>query len=267
MEPADKSQKSEPIMERKESVAPPVAAPHKPNRFSGMLARTSSAFTAEYSIFLIALGVTLSNLAGFVYVLFSLVVDAIHGGASGSMVATNMFTLWLLISSAIMLPLAVVLWTRTQGELAANDDYKGELPKGAAKGFRTFWIILAALGMAGLLMAAIYAPIAAAVGGGSATDVLLSVTVPSLINVAISGAGIYLVTRGLHERKKSRLIVWTVAGLTAVLFIATYVWASNMKTTTPSRNTPYTSPYNDYDPYDDLYDDPYYRYNSPSDYR
>lgn len=262
MEPAEKPQKTD-FKKDTSPAMPPIAAP-RTNRFAGMLSRTSSAFTAEYSIFLITLGIGLSNLIGFVFAFFSLVVYAMDGGSSGALML-SVFSLWLLVSSLVTLPLAVALWARVQGELAANDDFNGQLPKGAAKGFRTFWIILAALGSIGMLIAAIYTPVAAAIGGGSAATALVAVTVPSLIAVAVNAVGVYLVTRGAHERKKSRLLLWVVAGLTVLLFGITYVWASNMKA--PSRATPYSNPYDSEYDYDDPYSDPYYRYDLPSDYR
>jgi len=246
------------------SVAPPVE-PNQPSRLKSWLAHTGSSFTAEYSIFLIVLGVSLSNFVWLVYIFFGLIVDAMNGGGMSSFVPTQMFVLWLMISSAVSLPLTYILWCRIQGELATNQDYKGDLPKGAAKGFRTFWIILSVLGMAGLTMAAIYAPLAAALSGGPGAQMLLSVTVPSLINVAISGVGIYLVTRAVHHRKRARLLLGIVAVLTVALFITDYVWAS----TAPSHSTPsYNRPSSiDYDAYDDTYDSPYYDDALPSDYR
>jgi hypothetical protein len=264
MEPAEKSSESQKPKQSQVSAVPPVE-PNRPSRLKNWLSRTGSSFTAEYSIFLIVLGVSLSNLVWLVYLFFGLIVDAMNGGAMSSFVPTHMFALWLLISSAVTLSLTYILWCRIQGELATNQDYKGDLPNGAAKGFRTFWIILSVLGMAGLGMAAVYAPLAAALSGGLGAQMLLSVTVPSLINVAISGVGIYLVTRGVHQRKRSHLLLIIVAALTAVLFITDYLWASNAK---PSRTTPsYTRPSSDYDAYDDIYDDPYTDYMPPSDYR
>jgi len=234
-----------------------------------MLSRTSSAFTAEYSLFLIALGITLSNLAGLVYVFFGLVVSTINGGAVSSLMPTSMFVLWLIVSSAVAVPLALALWSRVQGELANNNEYKGELPKGAAKGFRTFWMIVSGLSILGLVMAALYAPIAAWVNGVNGGMLLLSVTLPSLINVAILASGIYLVTRGVHQRGKARMLVWIVVALTTVLFVADYAWSVNMKTVTPSytpRTTvpSYPSPSTDYDPYSDIYEDSYNDYSDPN---
>lgn len=264
MEPSEKP--FEPQKTKQVNAAPP-AEPRGPSRLKSLLARTGSSFTAEYSIFLIALGVSLSNLAWLVYIFFGLIVDAMNGGGMGSFIPTHMAALWLLISSAVTVPLAYVLWSRVQGELAANNE-KGDLPKGAAKGFRTFWLILSGLSIAGLVMVALYAPIAAALVGGQGAQMLLSVTLPSLINVAITGAGVYLVTRTVQQGRAARMLVAIVAALTVVLFITDYVWASNTKTTTPSRTTPsYTRPSSDYDAYDDIYDDPYYDYTPPSEYR
>jgi len=179
-----------------------------------------------------------------------------------------MIILWLGVTALVTLPLTYVLWRRVQGELAANQDYKGELPKGAAKGFRTFWMILNLLGMIGLVIAAVYAPLAAVVGGGFSPQLLLSVTVPALINAVISGAGLYLVTRSADRRKGPSIVLAIIVVLTAGLFIADYLWSSNIKTTTPSYTSPgYTSPSDTYDPYSNVYDDSYYDYSTPSTYR
>jgi hypothetical protein len=245
------------------TAAPPVVS-SRSGMMKGMFSRTSGAFTAEYSVFLIALGVVLSNLAGLIYIFFGLIVDSMNGGATSSLLPTSMFALWLIVSSAVAAPIAVALWSRIQGELTNNDEFKGDLPKGAAKGFRTFWIILSALSIVGLLMAAIYAPIAAAVSNTNPGMMLVAVTLPSLINAAVLATGVYLVTRPLHQRGKARLLVWIVVALTAVLFIVDYAWASNMKTQTPSRTPRTTVPSNDYDAYDDLYDDTYYDYSNPN---
>jgi|GEM_PF-4933581 len=241
------------------SVAPPVEPPRS-RRTLKWLARTGGSFTAEYSLFLIMLGVSLSNLVWLVYMFFGLVVDAIMGAGVASFIPAHLFALWLFISSLISLPLAYVLWRRVHGGLTA--DYNGELPKGAARGFRTVWLIMSVLSITGLLMAALYAPLAAALSGGLGT-VLLSVTLPSLINVAITGAGVYLVTYGMRNVRRSHLLLAIVALVLVTLFAVNYVWASNTRHSTPS----YTRPAETYDPYQGVYDDTYYNYTPPSDYR
>lgn len=254
MEPTPESEQS-----NRSALPPQVAS--RSHSFAGMLSRTSEAFTAEYVVFLIALGIVLSNLAWLVYVFFGLIVDTMHGGAVSSYISANLFVLWLAVSSVITIPIASMLWSRVQGELAANDEYKGTLPLGAARGFRTFWIVLSVLGMIGMLMAAVYAPAAALVSGTFAAEVLLAVTLPSLINIAILATGIYLVTRRIDERRKARLIVWAVVCLTVILFATDFIWASNVKPLeTPSRT--YPSIYED--PYQNIYDDTYYDYSDPS---
>jgi hypothetical protein len=237
----------------------PVAQPMHPRNLRGMLSHTSSAFTAEYTVYLIALGVVLSNLSWLVITFFGLIVGAMHGGTTGySFIPENLMTLWLLISSVVALPVAVVFWSRTQGALAGRNELKGELTPGA-KGFRTFWLVLSALGVIGLLIVALYVPIAAAISGSNVTDILISVSVPSLIGAAINVKGMYIVTRGSERRAKVRMLMWIVAGATVTLFGVNYLWGSSMKTTPAPRTTYPTSPTS---PYDDLYDDPYH--TSPS---
>jgi hypothetical protein len=241
-------------------LAQPPKEPLKAKKGS-MFSRTGSAFTAEYSLFLIALGVSLSNLAGLVYVFFSLIVNATNGGGTVSFMS-SMFTLWLLVSSAVTLPLAFVLWARTQGEIASNHEYKGELPKGGAKGFRTFWIILSGLSVIGLTIAALYAPIAALAAGANGTPLLLSVSAPSVITAAILLCGICIVTRSASQRRKSRVLLWCLVALTAVLFAVNYTWASSLRAQAETR---YPRPsMNNYNPYDDVYDDTYYNYSDPN---
>lgn len=250
-----------PVEHQPEGVAPPRVM-QRSNLFAGRLGRTSEAFTAEYVVFLISLGVALSNVAWLVYVFFGLIVDTMHGGAVSSYFSANMFVLWLAVSSVITLPLAAALGSRVRGELAANDDYKGALPKGAARGFRTFWITLSAIGMTSLLMAAIYAPLAALVSGYGGAETLLAVTLPSLINIAILAAGVYMVTRRVDQRNKTRLLMWVVTGLTAVLFITDFLWASNIKKLDTPPRTTYPTPYEE--PYRGIYDDTYYDYSNPT---
>jgi hypothetical protein len=240
-------------VEHNNAGATPPRVIQRSNLFAGRFTRTSESFTAEYVVFLVALGVVLSNLAWLVYVFFGLIVDAMHGGGVSSYVAANMFVLWLAVSSAITLPVTVALWSRVQGELAANPDYKGELPKGAARGFRTFWITLSALGMIGMLLAAMYAPLAALVGGVGGVEALLAVTLPSLINIVILTTGLYIVTRRVDQRSKVSLLLWIVAALTVVLFATDFLWASNAKKADAPSQTTYPS----------TYDDTYYDYSSP----
>lgn len=264
MDPAEKPEK---IEEKRTVTAPPVAVERKPGSFKKMFARTSSAFTAEYVVFLIALGIALSNLSVLIYIFFGLIVDAMNGGVVHAYMPSHLFTLWLMVSSLVALPIAVCLWRRVQGELTLNADYKGELPRGAAKGFRTFWMVLNALGIVGLLMAAIYAPLVALIAGVGGAQALLSVTLPSLVGIGINVLGLHLVTRGTGDGRKTRLLLWVVAGLTTLLFAVNYLWASNLHENADVRTTrPYSQPSDNYDVYDDLYDDTYYDYDT-SDYR
>lgn len=255
----------EPDQKKTVVATPPVVAASKTVSFKNWFARTSSAFTAEYVIFLIALGVVLSNLTALVFIFFGLIVDSMSGGYVNAYVPTYLFTLWLMISSLVTLPVAAGLWRRVQGELTLNKDYKGELPKGAAKGFRTFWVVLSGLGIVGMLMAALYAPIVAAISGVGVVQALLSVTLPSLVGVGISVLGLYLVTRGTSDGRKVRMWFWVIAGLITLLFAVNYLWGSGLHQNADGRTTrPYT-PSTNYDVYDDLYDDTYYDYNT--DYR
>lgn len=253
--------------EQKKTIAPPAPAVSKSVSFKKWFVRTSSVFTAEYVIFLIAFGVALSNLTALVYIFFGLVVDAMSGGILHAYFPTHLFTLWLMVSSLVALPVTACLWRRVQGELVLNKDFKGELPKGAAKGFRTFWIVLSGLGIIGMLMAALYAPIVAVIGGVGVTQAFLSVTLPSLVGIAISMLGLYVATRGTGEGKKVRMLLWVVAGLTVLLFTVNYLWGSSLHENADTRTRPYSSPTDNYDVYDDLYDDTYYDYDLPSDYR
>ena len=238
-----------------------TATPASPqnSKIKTFLARTSSAFVAEYSLLLITLGLALSNLSWLVYTFFGLVVTQMHAGSMApSYVSTKLFALWLLISSVVVLPIVFVLWRRTQGELAENKELKGEL-RGGARGFRTFWLVLSGLGMLRMLMAALFAPIAAFVEGAGFAEMLLGVTLPSLINIGVMGIGVYLVTRQTNQPGKSPLLLGVVAGLTVILFIASFVWSMNLKTS-ESYPRPYRAPAPSADPYQDIYD-PYYDYN------
>jgi hypothetical protein len=248
------------------TVAPSVATVPKTGSFKNRFARTSSAFTAEYVIFLIAFGVVLSNLTALVYIFFGLIVDSMNGGYLNAYVPTHLFTLWLMVSSLVALPVTAGLWRRVQGELTLNKEYKGELPKGAAKGFRTFWIVLNGLGIIGMLMAALYAPIVAVISGVGVQEALLSVSLPSFVGIGISVLGLYLATRGAGEGRKVRMWFWVIAGLITLLFAVNYLWGSNLHQNADSRTTrPYSQPSTNYDVYDDLYDDTYYDYDT--DYR
>lgn len=265
MNPAEKPEK---IVQKSTMAAPPAVAERKPGAFKKWFKRTSGAFTAEYVVFLIALGIVLSNLSALVYIFFGLIVDSMNGGMVHAYMPSHLFTLWLMVSSLVVLPIAVCLWRRVQGELALNTDFKGELPKGAAKGFRTFWMVLNGLGIIGLLMAAIYAPLVALIAGVGVSQALLSVTLPSFVAIGVSVLGLYLVTRGTGDGRKTRVLLWVAAGLTTLLFAVNYLWASNLhENATPQNTRPYTQPSNDYDVYDDLYDDTYYDYDLPADYQ
>ncbi len=188
------------------SMAPTTPKPMQFTMLKGILSHSSSAFTAEYTIYLIALGIVLSNLTWLIISFFGLIINAMHGGtAASSLIPENLMTLWFLISSAVALPVAVVFWNRTQGALAGNNELKGELTSGA-KGFRTFWLVLSGLGTIGLLIAALYVPIAAAIAGTNAVEMIISVTVPALIGAVVNIKGMYIVTRGTERRAKVHLL-------------------------------------------------------------
>lgn len=237
------------------NAAPPVAPPpvhptpmhHAPVSTGGFLSRTSGAFAAEYSFFLIALGIALTNLTSLLYVFFSLIVLNMHGaGVNGS--AIQFFASWLIVSSVVVIPTAIILWHRTQGELAANKDFNGE-PRGAARGFRTFWIVLSALGMVIMLITGLYAPVAALIGGSALAETLIGATIPSILGLAVTGSGIYIATRPVNQVNTGKMLLWVVAAATVVLFSATFIWAMNM------RGSSYSTPsrYNN-DRYYDSYD-------------
>jgi len=218
-------------------------APRRGGMMSGWLSRTTSAFAAEYSTFLIALFLTLSNLGILVYIFFDLIVTAMHGGAMTSYIAVQYFALWLGISSLITIGVTAITWSRTQGELANNEHFKGELPRGGAAGFRTFMLVLGGLTIMSMVTAAIFAPILAASAGSGVPEALLAVTAPSLIGAVIAGVGMYVVTRKPQQRSTSRMILWVIVGVTTALFITDYIWAHNTNTITPTGTTPtYTSP-------------------------
>jgi uncharacterized membrane protein YhaH (DUF805 family) len=203
---------------------------------------TSSAFVAEYSIMLIALTFVLSNLVWLAYAFFGLVVANMHGGSESSLFSVSVPTgvLWLAVLSAVSLPIAAVLWSRTQGELANNPDYKGELPRSGAKGFRSFWLVVSGLSVIFMVAVALYTPLEAALQSGNVVDALVGVTLPGLVGVAVITAGAYIVTRPVHKRGLVRKLLWVIVLVTALLGVD-YVWAANM----PAKQTPspYTSPY------------------------
>jgi hypothetical protein len=244
---------------------PPVmsAAPRTPF-FRLSLTATSNAFVAEYSVMLIALTFALSNLVWLLYTFFGLIVAAMQGtgvDSSSLYVSTPLLVLWQAVLSAVSIPTAAILWSRTQGELADNPEYKGELPRGGARGFRSFWLVIAGLSILLTVAAAVYAPLDAAVSGSKVGETLLGVTLPALLSAFVIGAGIVMVTRPVHKRPLVRLMLWGVVALTVILVAADYLWASNMHTTEKPAN-PYTSPYvpapsNPYSPSKNIYDDTY----------
>lgn len=216
---------------------------------AGWLNRTSSAFVAEYCMFIISLGIAVASLTWMVYLFFAMVVAATNGINFGGS-AIKLLILWLIIASLVSLPAAAILWSRTRGELLANEHFKGVLP-GGARGFRTFWIVVAVLGMIGMLIFAIYAPLATLINGGiGAGQVLLGVTLPGLINLGLSASAIYIMTRPADRPGPSRIMLWAITGLSVLLFIVTFVWASNAP-----------DPYSPYRSSPSRYNDSYYDYS------
>lgn len=222
----------------------PVA---KGSGLSNFLSRTSRAFTAEYSIFLIALGMVSSCLLWLVYLFFGLISDAMHGGSAFSYFPIQVWVLWLGVMALTALPIVAITWSRTQGELAHNEDMHGELPRGAA-GFRTFSLVISGLSILIMTVSALFAPLAAGATSGSAVDALVSVTAPALVNVAITGLVMFMVTRPVQKRNLVRMLLWVLTGLVVVLFATDYIWTSTIKRQTSTPNTTPSTPYQ-YDEY------------------
>lgn len=234
----------------------PAVSPQTPagSKFKLNLARTSNAFVAEYSIFLIGLAIVLGCLMWLVSVLTGLMAS----GGSESFFPTSLVVLWVAILSIITLPVTAVLWSRTNGELTAT--YKGEMPRGGAHGFRSFWLVLSGLQAIITLAVAIYVPIAAAItNSGSVGHVLISTSLPAVIWTALTLLGMFIVTANPERRKHIRLCLWGVAVATVLLAGITYAWSSvaQGKTSEPTRKTPpiqapVSDPYSS-DPYYDMY--------------
>jgi hypothetical protein len=233
------------VGEHTTSVATPAPKPALKLPFS--LQGTGGAFVAEYSVMLIALTFVLSDLVWLVYALFGLIVSNMNGGLESSVISVSVPTgvLWLAVLSAVSLPIAAVLWSRVQGELSTNADYNGELPKGGAKGFRSFWLVVSGLSVILMIAAALYAPLAAGLQSGNIADALVGVTLPGLTGAAVVITGVYIVTRPVFKRGLVRKILWVVMAATVVLVAVDYVWAANMpaKQTSNPYTNPYTSPY------------------------
>src|SRR5690349_12936612 len=157
-------------MEDKQAEAQPqVPAPK--SKMGIWLTRTSSAFVAEYSIFLIAFAVTIGNIVWLLFILFHLIVVSSSVAVGYYASAMNILILWLGITSLISLPITAILWSRTQGEMAVNPELKAGL-HGGAKGFRTFWIVLSSLGIISSLIATLYSPLAAMLNTAEAQELL-----------------------------------------------------------------------------------------------
>ncbi len=227
---------------------PPVVASAAAR--AGWLNRTSGAFVAEYCMFIIALGIGLASLAWLIYLFFFMVVAATNGVSLGGQ-TIKLLVLWLFIASLVSLPAAYILWSRTRGELQANEHFKGNPPAGA-RGFRTFWIVLTVLGMIGMLIFSLYTPLAILVAGSEGFgQSLLAVTLPGIINIGFSAASIYIMTRPAARPGMSNILLWVVIGLSTLLFIVNFTWAANSP---DIQSPPYSAPsmYNDsyYDTYD-----------------
>jgi len=239
--------------EHNQATLPSAAA--RGGKIKQWVAHTSNAFVAEYAVFLIMLGLALSNLTWLIYTFFNLIVGQMTGN-SGS-VSIKLFVLWLVVSSLIALPAALVLWRRTRGELAENASLKGEL-QGGAKGFRTFWLVVSVLGMVGMLMLAIFVPLASLVNMAGYTEAFLGVAAPSLLGFGVMGLGLYIVTRPAGRPGKSKILLLGVASLTVLLFIVNFIWGMNVEKTLKTKPPVYTSPYTQPSPmYDSYYENGY----------
>lgn len=235
-------------------VQPPMHTPVPPvvatASHAGWLNRTSGAFVAEYCMFIIALGIGLASLSWLIYMFFFMVVAAMNGASLGGS-TVKLLVLWLFIASLVSLPAAYILWSRTRGEMQANEQFKGE-PTPGARGFRTFWIVLTVLGMIGMLIFSLYTPLAILVAGSQGFgESVLAVTLPGFINIGFSAASIYIMTRPAAQPGMSKMLLWVIICLSTLLFIVNFAWAaSSPDTYSPYRSTPtrYDDPY--YDTYD-----------------
>ncbi|HVI69834.1 MAG TPA: hypothetical protein VM581_05285 [Magnetospirillaceae bacterium] len=220
-----------------------VSAPAHTVSGSSWLHRTSSAFVAEYCMFIIALGIALASLSWLIYMFFFMIIAAMNGANFGGS-PLKLIVLWLFIASLVSLPTAYVLWSRTRGELLANEHFKGVLP-GGARGFRTFWIVLTVLGMIGMLIFSLYTPLATLVSASEGFgQSLLAVTLPGVINLGFSAAGIYVMTRPAAQPGPSKMVLWLIIGLSTLLFIVNFAWVASQPDNS-YRTTPYYDSYYD----------------------
>lgn len=203
------------------------------------LNRTSNAFVAEYSIMLIALTMALSNLIWLVFVFAGLMEASMGGGlGTSSLLSTPMLVLWIAVLSLVVLPVMAVFWSRSQGEMQANAEFSGGLPKGGARGFRTFWLVVSGLGIMLMTATALYVPLVAAISGDNALTALLTGTLPSLAGAVIIGVGMFMVTRDGAQRGLIKKLLWGMVLLSFLLVAVDYAWASGMKASTTNPFTP-----------------------------
>lgn len=224
--------------------------------------RSGVAFVAEYTVMLFMLGIVICNATWLVFVFFELIVKSMQGGAMMAMMPAPLATLWIAATSLVAFPLLAILWRRTQGELAENKEYTQGIPRGWARAFRTFWLVLVALSAFMLLAVGIYAPLATMQDKTPFGDALLLMTIPAIIGTAILGSGMYIATRNATDRKLSRLILLVLAIGSAVLIVVNYLWSTNLPATnkkspgieerTPRTmpSTPYDDPYRPSSPYE-----------------
>lgn len=235
----------------KETPAVPQHTVPTPGKgFSLNLKRTGGAFVAEYSMFLIALTTVLSGLTWLALLLGGCIVTAMTGGSN--LFPAQQFVLWIAVSSLVAMPVAAVLWCRTQGELAAA--YNNEFPRGGARGFRSVW--LAFTGFQALTAAAVmlFAPLSSAISGGGAIGMVMAgVVLPTFLILLINLLGIFIVGSSTEKRKKVHIALWIAAVLTMVMVAITFPWSL-------AQNKSGSYEYNDYAPsrsYPSTYDDNY----------
>lgn len=255
MSPEDSHHQQTPTAEvkpvSKGASAPVPAGPLRMPKIN--LSRTSSAFVAEYSIMLIMLTVALGGLTTLFYIFGGLILSTMHSATFNETYnPLSLMVIWVAVMSLVALPVTAVLWSRTQGEIAGS--FNGDLPKGGARGFRTFWLVVSGISALLIITTALYTPIAAAIEGNGVVDMLLGVTLPSLLSAATIGVGIVIVTSLAARRRLIRSLLWGVVALTAVLVIVDFLWAINRphaerRPYTPAQNSPYyeyDTPYNSY---------------------
>lgn len=220
--------------------------------------RRTSVYIAEYILMLVVIGSFVGVASSSIYSFFNLIQT--DGFAARALVVVVVAQLASLV---VLAPAAYWLYARVSGQESVQP---GVRTKTARTVFLTIWLIGMMLSVVGVSISVVAGMLGGLVGadGGSVGELIVRVTIPGILVIALLASTVILVTRRV-TRKATIYVGIGIASLLAILFISNLIVAVVKKDADTDRDESCTySRYSDGDcDYSDYRE---YRNESRSDY-